>query len=55
MKANPEGMKWPTDKARYDKNYLKLFGKQCPKCKGEGWLGIYICSKCNGIGWVEKQ
>jgi len=21
-----EKMKWPTDKARYDKNYLKIFG-----------------------------
>jgi len=33
-KANPEGMKWPTDKARYDKNYQKIFEekKMIRKC-----------------------
>jgi len=59
-KANPEGMKWPTDKPRYDKNYLRLFGKKCPLCngkargipaKGGGWT---TCPKCWGLGKVEK-
>ena len=27
-KANPESMKWPTDKAKYDKNYQKIFSKE---------------------------
>lgn len=31
-KANPEAMKWPTDKAKYDKNYIKTFGMDCKDC-----------------------
>ena len=27
-KSNPERMKWPTDKARYDKTYIKIFDKE---------------------------
>jgi len=60
-RANPEGIKWPSDKKRYDKNYLRLFGKLCPLCKGKSrrvsakygaeWS---TCTKCNGIGYVEK-
>ena len=59
-KANPESMKWPTDKPRYDKHYLRLYGKKCPVCMGkargvphnEGWI---TCPKCNGLGYVEKR
>ena len=59
-KANPEGIKWPTDKPRYDKNYLRLYGKKCPLCNGKarglphkdgGWI---TCSQCKGLGKVEK-
>jgi hypothetical protein len=50
-KANPEGMKWPTDKPRYDKNYLRLYGKICPTCKGKN---KNVCSRCMGLGRVEK-
>jgi len=59
-KANPEGMKWPTDKPRYDRNWIKLFGKKCPVCgdmargipsKYGGWIR---CPKCKGLGKVEK-
>jgi len=61
-KSNPEAMKWPTDKDKYDRNYLRLFGKVCPKCKGTGeinfsWVIVpdaKICSKCLGLGYVEK-
>ena len=28
-----EKMKWPTDKAKYDKNYTKIFGVDCKKCE----------------------
>lgn len=35
-KANPEGIKWPTDKAKYDRNYLRLYGEKemniCDDC-----------------------
>ena len=24
----PEAMKWPTDKAKYDRNYERIFGKK---------------------------
>ncbi len=57
-KANPEGMKWPTDKAKYDRNWIKLFGKPCPYCGGTGggamagWLRC--CPRCKGLGKVEK-
>ena len=49
------------DKARYDKNYLRLYGKRCPMCMGNirgiphnkgGWI---TCPKCNGYGYVEKR
>lgn len=54
--ANPEGIKWPTDKAKYDKNYLKLYGEPCHHCGGVGGkVGMYSCEKCNGIGYVEKK
>ena len=59
-KANPEAMKWPTDKPRYDKNYIRLYGKMCPRCGGKprgvphrdgGWV---TCLQCKGLGKVEK-
>jgi len=60
-----ERQKWPSNKKRYDKNYLRLFGKKCPKCKGiglkyeplsyeEDGRDIPSCVNCNGIGYVEK-
>lgn len=59
-KANPEAMKYPSDKAKYDKNYLRLYGKKCPTCGGKargvpakdgGWT---TCPKCMGLRKVEK-
>ena len=59
-KANPEGIKWPTDKPKYDKNYIRLYGKKCSMCDGKargvphkdgGWI---TCPKCMGVGKVEK-
>ena len=55
-----EKMKWPTDKAKYDKNYLRLYGKVCPICNGKakgvphkdgGWV---TCPECSGLGKVKK-
>lgn len=47
-KANPEGIKWPTDKPRYDKNWIKIFGTICEYCKGKG------CPNCNWLGGFER-
>lgn len=47
-KANPEAMKWPTDKAKYDKNYEKIFCMICKHCKGKG------CPACNWSGGFDK-
>lgn len=53
-----EKQKWPTDKAKYDRNYLRLFGRLCSECKGIGIVdgdGIaYKCTNCKGIGYVKK-
>lgn len=48
-----ERQKWPTDKARYDKNYEKIFGKTmiiCKHCK-DG------CPACNWMGffWTKEE
>ena len=48
-KANPEGIKWPTDKPRYDKNWVKIFGVTCRYCKGQG------CPACNWMGGFDKN
>jgi len=55
----------PVDKARYDRNYLYIFGSECPRCGGDGawhslvgWAQInpvVKCPYCNGIGYIEKE
>jgi len=59
-----EVQKWPTDKAKYDKHYLRLFGKRCNMCDGRGKVLVAYsetcileeaCEKCNGLGWMEKK
>lgn len=43
-----ETQKWPTDKARYDKNYLKSFGMRCKNCN------FYESDYVNDNGdWVD--
>ena len=57
-KANSEAMKRLTDKARYDKNYLRLYGRFCPVCKGRSgtiWDSSLPCLRCKGLGYVEKK
>ena len=59
-----ESMKWPTDKARYDANYLRIYGTRCEACKGRGYYedepklkGKKIrttCLICLGVGFIEK-
>ena len=46
-----EKQKYPTNKQQYDKNYLMIFGKRCPKCRGYK----DFCNTCGGIGWVKKE
>ena len=57
-----ESMKWPTNKTKYDANYLRLYGVRCPDCHGEGELNLGVrmeyvhkCPTCGGLGYVEKK
>jgi len=54
-----EHQKWPTDKRRYDRNYLRYHGKVCPKCNGQGHQAknkrFVTCLFCDGLGYVEKK
>ena len=50
-----EFQKWPTDKTKYDKNYLRLYGKLCFECNGYGYVeDNKTCDNCKGIGYVKK-
>lgn len=42
-----EKQKWPTNKSRYDKNWIKIFGVICKYCNGKG------CPNCNWVGGFE--
>lgn len=62
-----EFQKYPSDKKKFDKNWVRIFGERCPECLGTGVvddtkhsveLGIDIdkeCPRCNGVGKVEKK
>ena len=57
-----EFQRWPTDKDKYDKNYLRLFGIKCSQCDGSGILTydsklkkIIECGTCKGLGYKEKK
>lgn len=50
-----EFQKYPGDKKTFDLNYLKIFGKKCPKCMGSGIIDSKNCPNCNGNGYVEKK
>lgn len=67
VKHNPESQKYPTDKKKFDKNWIRIFGKKCFMCRGTGYkeehdpeLGALqgvkiLCPNCKGIGKVEKN
>lgn len=44
-----EKQKYPTDKARYDKNYIRAYGIVCKDCDGSG------CSACNWLGFFPHK
>jgi len=60
-----EKMKWPTDKAKYDANYLRIFSEKCDACDGRGYYEDKppnmkkkvrtTCIICNGTGFIEKS
>jgi len=57
-----EFQKYPTDKKKWDKNWLRIFGVKCPVCMGWGIQSNTIdteneqkCPKCNGNGFVERE
>jgi len=58
-----EFQKWPSDKKKFDREFLRLYGNKCSKCNGTGEIRDCIlyddwefhkCPFCNGIGYIEK-
>lgn len=59
-----ESQKWPTDKIKYDRNYLRAHGKPCIACDTRGWFEDKVpgmkkkvkttCIICQGLGYIEK-
>jgi len=39
----------PVDQKKFQRNYLRIFGRECPECKGQG------CSRCDDIGFLEAE
>ena len=48
----------PVDRKKYDRNYLRLYGKVCPECNGVGrfpsMMTFWDCERCKGLGYVER-
>jgi len=44
------------DRKKYDENWIRIFGKECPVCRGLGWDEDINgnCELCKGIGKVAK-
>jgi hypothetical protein len=50
-----EFQKYPTDKQKFDENYMRVFGVRCTRCNPKGLAnGKRDCLKCGGLGWVKK-
>jgi len=50
----------PVDKRKFDRGYLRVYGKECGICKGWGHTltednSICMCTSCDGLGYVEKE
>lgn len=46
------------DKTKYDRNYLRIYGRLCSRCNGTGYCGCdmrNICTICDGLGYVPKE
>jgi DnaJ-class molecular chaperone len=48
----------PVDRQRFNRNYLRLYGKKCDLCNGDGVTNAFAnemsCPQCDGLGYVEK-
>ena len=49
----------PVDKRKYDRNYLRIYGKKCSSCQGKGYHYHNdfreMCFRCDGLGYVPKE
>ena len=60
----------PVDREKYERNWLRLYGKKCSVCDGAGAVTHPVvsnktshslrvvettCKACEGIGYVEKS
>ena len=54
-----EFQKYPTDKKKFDKNWIRAFGVKCIHCKGNGIIPVgqcfVTCPKCKGTGKTERE
>lgn len=41
------------EKRNFDRNYLRLYGEECPVCFGGKLEGK--CLGCDGLGYVERN
>jgi DnaJ-class molecular chaperone len=51
------------DDRKFSRNYLRIFGQECPRCYGTGnnpctvyMDGTHLpCHYCKGLGYVERR
>jgi len=43
------------DQEKYDRNYIRIYGVECPQCVGAGIFAGKECPTCKGLGKIEKR